>query len=95
MGLQFKNVQLESKLLDRVMCDRCLQDIEKESEGGWNQFGEPQSVFHPPAFREFFLLRQTWGYSSRKDGEAHEAVLCEGCYDAVFKDVRIKVTTRE
>lgn len=94
MGLEFKTMPIERNLLDRVVCDRCGAEVVKESEGGWNEFGEPHSMFHEPAFREFFLLRHTWGYSSRKDGETHEAVLCENCYDAVFKDVKITVKSR-
>lgn len=91
MSLEFKTIPIEHELLDRVKCDRCGKDVKKESEGGWNQWGEPHSMFHPPAFRDFFLLKHTWGYSSRKDGERHEAVICEDCYDVIFKDVKVKI----
>jgi hypothetical protein len=92
MGLEYKIEPSERKLLDRVICDRCGKEIKKISEGGWNPFGEPHSRFHEPGFEDFFQLSQTWGYFSKKDGEMHEAVICEGCYDEVFKDVRIKTT---
>ena len=92
MGLSFKIVQSERKLLNEVACDRCGKAVQKQYEGGWNPYGEPYSEFHEPTFDSFFLLEHSWGASSKKDGQKHEAVLCEDCYDLVFKDVRIKVT---
>ena len=90
MGLTYKIENVERKLLDKVTCDRCGEEIPKISDGGWNPFGEPYSMYHEPSFHDFFFLHTSWGYGSRKDGEIHEAVLCETCYDEVFKDVRIK-----
>lgn len=92
MGLEFKVEKIERKILDRVICDRCGKEIEKVTEGGWNQFGEPMSKFHEPSFNDFFLLEHSWGYSSRKDTQTHQAVVCEDCYDEIFKDVKITVT---
>jgi hypothetical protein len=92
MGLTYKIENVERKLLDKITCDRCAKNIEKISEGGWNQFGEPHSMFHEPGFAQFFLLKQQWGYGSKKDGQIHEAVLCEPCYDEVFKGVNLAVT---
>lgn len=92
MGLEYKIEKTERKLLDKVVCDRCFAAVEKISEGGWNMWGEPYSVFHEPSFATFFLLRIHWGYGSRKDGETHQAVLCEDCYDTTFRDVRIAKT---
>jgi hypothetical protein len=91
MGLEYKIEKIEQKILDRVVCDRCKKEVERISDGGWNQFGEPYSVFHPPSFKDFFLLETSWGYFSSKDGDKHEAVLCEPCYDEVFKGVDIKI----
>jgi|SRR5208337_460798 len=91
MGLKFKIENVERKLLDQVVCDRCDKEIEKVSEGGWNPFGEPHSVYHEPAFKDFFLLRTSWGYYSGKDGETHEAVICEPCYDEIFKSVKLRI----
>lgn len=90
MGLEFKIVQSERKVLDKVTCDDCGKEIRKDSEGGWNQFGEPYSIFHEPAFDDFFLLEKNWGYSSSQDGISHQAVLCEDCYKKVFASVKIK-----
>ena len=92
MGLTFKIVSSERKVLDQVSCDRCNKQIEKISDGGWNQCGEPYSVFHEPGFGSFFHLKHNWGYNSRKDLETHDAVLCEDCYDVVFHDTKITVT---
>lgn len=90
MGLTYKIVNSERKELDKVTCDRCGAEIEKVAEAGWNQFGNPYSIYHEPSFGNFFLLNHTWGYGSDKDGVTHTAVLCEPCYDTVFKDVEIK-----
>lgn len=92
MGLEFKIIQVERKELDKVTCDKCGNEIKKHGEGHWNEFGEPHSVYHEPHFDEFFLLDKSWGYFSGKDTETHRAVLCEACYDEVFKGVNIQIT---
>jgi hypothetical protein len=92
MGLVYKIINSERKELDTVTCDKCGVEIKKNSEGGWNPFGEPYSIYHSPSFENFFLLEQSWGYGSNKDGEVHTAALCEPCYDEVFKDVKINRT---
>lgn len=92
MGLEYKVENVERKLLDRVACDRCDKEIEKVSDGQWNPFGEPHSRYHEPCFKEYFLLRTGWGYFSRKDNQIHEAVICEDCYDEIFKGVKVKIT---
>jgi len=91
MGLTYKIESIEQKILDKVECDRCGVEIEKVSESGWNPYGEPFTFFHPPHFKEYFLVRKAWGYFSPKDGQRHEAVLCEKCYDEVFEGVKIKI----
>lgn len=90
--MEFKIIQSERKELDKVTCDRCGNEVKKESEGTWNPCGEPYSVYHEPSFANFFLLNHSWGYGSSKDTETHKAVLCEPCYDVVFKDVKVTVT---
>lgn len=92
MGLEYKIENSTRKLLDKVSCDRCGIQIEKVTSGGWNQFGEPYSLYHEPSFGEFFLLKHQWGYGSPRDGEVHEAVICEPCYNIVFQGVKITVT---
>jgi hypothetical protein len=89
MGLAYKIINTERKELDRVTCDKCRNEIEKVSDGGWNPFGEPFSMYHEPVFKDYFLLDKSWGYFSGKDTETHRAVLCEGCYDEIFKGVNI------
>lgn len=92
MGLEYKIINTERKELDKVTCDKCGKEVRKESEGQWNPFGEPHSVYHEPSFDCFFMLDHSWGYSSKKDGQNHKAVLCEPCYDEVFAGVKIAVT---
>jgi hypothetical protein len=92
MGLTHKVVASERKELDAVTCDKCGKEIKKLDAGHWNEFGVPHSNYFEPHFDCFFLLEHSWGYSSSKDGQTHRAVLCEPCYDEVFKDVKIAVT---
>jgi ribosomal-protein-alanine N-acetyltransferase len=92
MGLEYKIIQSERKVLDRVICNCCGKEIRKESEAHWNECGEPFANFFEPCFEDFFLLEKRWGYSSSQDGQTHRAVLCEDCYKKIFKDVKIEVT---
>ena len=92
MGLEFKIIQVERKVLDKVTCDCCGKEIRKDSEAHWNECGEPYTNFLEPSFDDFFLLEKTWGYSSPQDGTSHQAVVCEDCYKKVFAGVKIKIT---
>lgn len=31
---------------------------------------------------DYVYIRKDWGYFSQKDGETHEIILCEKCYDS-------------
>jgi len=44
---------------------------------------------------EAATITAAWGYSSGKDGEAHEAHLCEECYDTRSKTMNITPEIRE
>lgn len=93
MSLIHKMITAEVKVLDAVECDKCGKRIESCHDAHWNEFGTPYSNFFAPRFQEdFFVTKIQWGYRSNKDTEAHELVLCEPCYDEVFKGVKIKVT---
>jgi len=92
MGLEFKIIQSERKVLDKVTCDCCQKEIKKDGEAHWNGFGEPYSNFFKPSFEDFFLLEKSWGYSSSQDGVHHKAVICEDCYKKIFANVRIQTT---
>jgi hypothetical protein len=96
MGREYKIVESTRKEIDKAVCDRCDKIIGRHKElgeGHWNPCGEPYSnYFEPMLEEEFFVLNKSWGYFSGKDTEIHEAVLCESCYDIVFKDVKIKIT---
>jgi hypothetical protein len=93
MGLKYKVIKSERKELSKVTCDHCDKNI-KLSKGRWNPMGKPHTMYHEPMAIEedYFVLRSSWGYYSRKDYDVHEAVLCEACYDIVFKDVKILIT---
>jgi hypothetical protein len=91
MGFQFKIEAVERKILDKVFCDSCGKEVKKISDGGWNKFGEPMTMYHEPGFEDYFCLNCSWGYFSKKDGETHTAVICEACYDVIFKNVNMKV----
>ena len=76
-----------------MICDRCDKSI-PVSIGHWNQYGEPYSRYHKPvAEEEYVVIDHAWGYfSNGKDMSTHQSVLCESCYDALFKEVKIKIT---
>ena len=44
---------------------------------------------------DYLHVEKEWGYFSRKDGQKQEFDLCESCYDAWIKTMRVPVTTRE
>jgi len=73
---------------DKVICDCCDKELEKLNDESFNSYGN----FFPAWFREYFVLKTTWGYNSYKDMDTHEAVICESCYDRLFKDVKIRIT---
>lgn len=87
MGFEYKIIQTERKILDRVTCDRCSIEIKKTSDAHWNEYGEPFTNFFEPHFAEFIVTEHSFGYNSSKDGETHKTVLCEPCYDAVFREI--------
>lgn len=93
MPLIYKVIPSERNELSEVICDRCDKRIQL-APGHWNQFGTPYSFYHEPwADEEYVIIRHMFGFfSDQKDGSEHESVLCESCYDAVFKNVKIKVT---
>ena len=43
---------------------------------------------------EYALLSANWGYDSKKDGEKHELIFCEACYDGLVRKLGLtpKVT---
>jgi len=85
MGLEFKIITVERKVLDKVTCDCCGQDVKKTGEAHWNEFGEPFTNFFEVVKRRFFELEKSWEYSSSQDGVTHKAVLCENCYKKVIQ----------
>ena len=93
MGLNYHIVQSERKELSGATCDRCQKEITIDGPGHWNPFGKPYSIYHEPGLMEsVFVLDQEWGYHSKKDLERHRAVICEACYDVIFKDVKIAIS---
>lgn len=95
MGVKFAIVSSTRKELKSIQCDRCGKKTKKKdiTPGRWNSFGEPFSCYHSVCYSgpEFAELQWEWGYHSKKDLERHKIVLCEPCYDAVFKDVKIQI----
>src|SRR5271170_595110 len=89
VGLKYKMVKSTRKEVVEAVCDKCGKRM-KATKGHWNEHGTPNTNYFDPSFHEdFFELKTIWGYgSARKDGETHTAVLCEPCYDEVFKDVK-------
>jgi hypothetical protein len=89
MGFVYKKIDApQLKVVDKVSCDRCQKELKKEHEGGFNDYG----IYFSDWFEGYYHLKVDWGYSSGKDTEHHEAVICEACYDEIFRDVKVRVT---
>ncbi len=50
-----------------ILCDKCGKSC-RDSEGMNHEYAE---------------IEAHWGFGSGKDGEAHEAQVCEKCYDGL------------
>jgi hypothetical protein len=46
-------------------------------------------------YPQFAELTSQWGYASSKDGERHQAHLCEACYDQVVSNFAIPLRVVE
>lgn len=44
---------------------------------------------------DFVEIRKNWGYFSKKDGETHRFIICEGCYDKRISLLKIPVEITE
>lgn len=38
---------------------------------------------------DFLYIKKDWGYFSKKDGETHEIIFCEDCYDHLNENLPI------
>lgn len=93
MGLEYHIVQRDKKELLQAICDKCGLVIVTAGEGSWNEWGPKHSHYHEPYLvQEVFSFTKSWGYHSKKDETTHKVVLCEPCYDEVFKGVSIKTS---
>ena len=92
MGHEYEIIQSERKSLVRVTCDKCGHSFKQVTDAQWNHFGPPYSLYHEPGFEDHFYVKNFWGYGTKKDGETHECVLCEPCYDSVFEGIAVKIT---
>jgi hypothetical protein len=92
MGLEYKIIPSERKVLNKVTCDCCSKEIRKTGDAHWNPCGEPYSNFFEPSFDDFFLFEKCWGFDSSQDGVRQRAVICEDCYKVIFKDVKMEIT---
>ena len=65
---KFIEKQTEEKIIDKIFCDICKKEIEKDKFG---------------YFHDHIHLEKTWGYNSSKDGEYTELDICEACCDKI------------
>lgn len=71
----FKNTNCEKQEIEKVFCNICGKEIEKDIYG-----------YH----RDYLHIEKDWGYNSNKDGENHSIDICEECYDNLIKSFKIK-----
>jgi len=55
-------------MMKKIICNSCGKEIKMEN-------GIVQE--------DYLSIRKEWGYFSRKDGEIHQLILCENCYDNI------------
>ena len=68
----------EVDMVDRVVCNRCAQEVWNSEEFGSN-----------PNREEWFKAEYQWGYNSPWDLEVHEWDLCQTCYKAIVDSFKI------
>ncbi len=71
----FKNTNCEKQEVEKVFCNICGKEIEKDIYG---------------YYRDYLHIEKDWGYNSNKDGENHSIDICEECYDNLIKSFKIK-----
>ncbi len=59
----------------KIICNMCGMEYETENE---------------IARKDFLCIEKDWGYFSEKDGQRHEIIICENCYDKWVKQLRVK-----
>ncbi len=68
------------KITNRLRCNKCGKDILVKN--GITMEGVAQ-------------IQVNWGYFSKKDGEVHQFVLCEDCYDQIVSTFAIQAEVTE
>ena len=62
------------KETEKVFCNQCGKEIRKQRE----MFVE-----------DYLCVEKRWGYFSKKDGDYHEADICESCWDSLCGGFKI------
>ncbi len=79
MGKVYKEIETTVEIVDKIICDHCGKELKKHME-------------EPPWFQSHFHLKVSWGdYYSEFDQQQHEAIVCEPCYQEIFRDVKVRV----
>jgi len=86
MSIIYKAIPSERLVADKIICDRCGKELEKHMGESFNDHG----TFFSAWFDDYFHLKQDWGFYSNKDQDHDEAIICEACYDEIFKGVKIQ-----
>lgn len=74
-----------SEVRKNMMCNGCGKNINTGSDND-------KDIIY---LEDFVKIRKEWGYFSKKDGETHELILCEECYDRLCKNLTIPVNVKE
>lgn len=69
-----KKIQKEVEVIEDYICNKCGKSTKEQSCGNY----------------ECANLTAYWGYGSKRDGQEHEAHLCEKCYDEFIKSFVIQ-----
>lgn len=63
-------------MTDKLICNFCGQVVKADNQ---------------TAKQDYVHIKKEWGYFSRKDGQTHQLVICEACYDKLITQVALPV----
>ena len=72
--IEFKETLNKVKDINKVFCNNCGLEIEKDIYGYIN---------------DYLHIEKCWGYNSNNDGNIHNFDICEDCYIKLVENFKI------
>lgn len=71
----YKEETVVSRQTDKIVCNLCAKEIEKDLTGN---------------FYDYIEINKEWGYLSDFDGQTHSFDLCEECYKKLISSFKYR-----